>query len=243
VSWFRSSLRRRSAPPAGAAPEREEETAAPAVAVASREELVGRSLADLHALAREHGVPRYRLLRKNELIGVLSGEPADGEVAVAEPAPPPEPKPEPAPSASTIRVREAREASIDLLEAVQHLVGQLSSSAKKPGAADLEELVESPATKLLVARDGDEVVGMLTLVLFRIPTGMRAWIEDVVVEEAARGRGAGEALTREAIRIAESAGARTVDLTSRREREAANRMYRKLGFAARETTVYRIDAG
>ena len=135
-------------------------------------------------------------------------------------------------------------ASIDLLDAVQHLVGQLSSSAAKPGASDLEAIVESPATRLLVARDADDaVVGMLTLVLFRIPTGMRAWIEDVVVDERARGEGAGEALTREAIRIATESGARTVDLTSRREREAANRLYRKLGFNRRETTVYRIDAG
>jgi ribosomal protein S18 acetylase RimI-like enzyme len=249
VSWFRSSLRRRSAPAPGDPPEREEEAAAPAVAVASREELVGQSLADLHALAREHEIPRYRLLRKNELIGVLSGEPVDGGTAVAEPAPAPPPPPAPertresAPSASAIRVREVRETSIDLLDAMQHLVGQLSSSATKPGVADLEEILESPVTRLLVARDGDEVVGMLTLVLFRIPTGVRAWIEDVVVDENARGRGAGEALTREAIRIAEGAGARTVDLTSRREREAANRMYQKLGFAARETTVYRIDAG
>ena len=203
---------------------------------------MGRPLADLHALARDNGIPRYRLLRKDELIGVLSGEPADGGTAAAEPAPPPpvERQPEPAPSA--IRVSEVREASIDLLDAVQHLVGQLSSSATKPGAADLEEINESPATRFLVARDGDTVVGMLTLVLFRIPTGVRAWIEDVVVDEAARGRGAGEALTREALRIADRAGARTVDLTSRREREAANRLYRKLGFKARETTVYRIDS-
>jgi ribosomal protein S18 acetylase RimI-like enzyme len=71
---------------------------------------------------------------------------------------------------------------------------------------------------------------------------MRAWIEDVVVDERARGRGAGAALTREAIRIAAESGARTVDLTSRPSREAANRMYRRLGFEARETTVYRIDA-
>jgi ribosomal protein S18 acetylase RimI-like enzyme len=252
VSWFRSSLRRRSAATRGAAPpEREEEQAAPVVAVASRAELEGRSLADLHALAHEHGIPRYRLLRKNELIGALAGEPTNGGTAATapappperKPAPPPERKPEPASSAGEIRVREAREASIDLLDAVQHLVGQLSSSASKPGAADLEEIIESPVTRLLVARDGNEVVGMLTLVLFRIPTGVRAWIEDVVVDEGARGRGAGQALTNEAIRIADGAGARTVDLTSRREREAANRMYQKLGFAVRETTVYRIDAG
>jgi ribosomal protein S18 acetylase RimI-like enzyme len=94
-----------------------------------------------------------------------------------------------------------------------------------------------------VARDeADDVVGMLTLALFRIPTGMRAWIEDVVVDQRARGGGVGEALVREAIRIAGENGARTIDLTSNRSREAANRMYRKLGFSRRDTTVYRIDS-
>jgi ribosomal protein S18 acetylase RimI-like enzyme len=85
------------------------------------------------------------------------------------------------------------------------------------------------------------VIGTLTLALFRIPTGVRAWIEDVVVDEAARGRGAGEALTREALRLAEEAGARTVDLTSRPEREAANRLYQRLGFERRGTSVYRLE--
>ena len=244
MSWFRSSLRRRSAPASGAPPEREEEVAPPPVAVASREELVGRPLADLHALARDHAVPRYRLLRKDELIGTLAGEAPGTGTAVAEREPPPQAEPEPAPAPEPrIRVGEVDTASIDLLDSVQHLVGQLSSSAAKPGASELEEIIESPVTRLLAAYDDGTVVGMLTLVLFRIPTGVRAWIEDVVVDEAARGRGAGEALTREAVRIARESGARTVDLTSRREREAANSMYRKLGFNQRETTVYRIDAG
>jgi ribosomal protein S18 acetylase RimI-like enzyme len=82
---------------------------------------------------------------------------------------------------------------------------------------------------------------MLTLVLFRIPTGVRAWIEDVVVDEQARGRGVGQKLTSVALRIAHDRGARTVELTSRPSRQAANRMYQKLGFIARETNVYRLD--
>ncbi len=77
--------------------------------------------------------------------------------------------------------------------------------------------------------------------MFRIPTGMRAWIEDVVVDEAARGQGVGEALNREALRLAKERGAITVDLTSRPSREAANRMYQRLGFTQRETNVYRYD--
>jgi ribosomal protein S18 acetylase RimI-like enzyme len=80
---------------------------------------------------------------------------------------------------------------------------------------------------------------MLTLAVFRIPTGVRAWIEDVAVDTEARGKGIGEALTREAVRLAAARGARTIELTSRPSREAANRLYRRLGFELRETNVYR----
>jgi ribosomal protein S18 acetylase RimI-like enzyme len=83
-------------------------------------------------------------------------------------------------------------------------------------------------------------MGTLTLVIFPIPTGLRAWIEDVVVDEAARGRGAGTALMREAVRLASAAGARTVDLTSRPSRATANRFYERLGFQVRNSTVYRL---
>jgi ribosomal protein S18 acetylase RimI-like enzyme len=105
-------------------------------------------------------------------------------------------------------------------------------------------MVASPATVVLVARDdGGEIVGTLTLVLFRIPTGVRAWIEDVVVDQETRGSGVGEALTRAALERAGAAGARSVDLTSRPTREAANRLYRRLGFEPRDTNVYRIVIG
>jgi ribosomal protein S18 acetylase RimI-like enzyme len=140
-----------------------------------------------------------------------------------------------------LRVEVATELSEELLEAFRGLVPQLSSSAAVPGDDALAEILASPATRVVVAKNDDRVVGMLTLALFRIPTGIRAWIEDVVVDEAVRGRGAGEALTREAIRLAAAAGARTVDLTSRPDREAANRMYEKLGFRRRETNVYRYE--
>jgi ribosomal protein S18 acetylase RimI-like enzyme len=100
-------------------------------------------------------------------------------------------------------------------------------------------MVTTESTYLLVAREADRIVGMLTLVTFRIPTGVRAWIEDVAVDAEARGKGVGEALSREAIRIAASRNARTVELTSRPKREAANRLYRKIGFEPRDTKVYR----
>lgn len=140
-----------------------------------------------------------------------------------------------------IKVEVAAELSDELVDAFRRLVPQLSSSAPVPAADALAAIVGSPATMMLVAREGRQIVGTLTLALFRIPTGIRAWIEDVVVDEAARGRGVGEALTREAIRLAGSAGARTVDLTSRPEREAANRLYEKLGFRRRQTNIYRYE--
>ncbi|MBW3644796.1 MAG: GNAT family N-acetyltransferase, partial [Actinobacteria bacterium] len=111
------------------------------------------------------------------------------------------------------------------------LVPQLSRSAPPLSHAELAEIVASPATVLLVARDDrSAIVGSLTLVVFRIPTGLRAWIEDVVVDEAARGAGVGQALSRAALALAAERGARSVDLTSRPSREAANRLYRRLGF-------------
>jgi len=129
----------------------------------------------------------------------------------------------------------------ELVEAMARLVPQLSSSSPAPSAAHLAEIVASPASQLLVARLDGRIVGSLTLVLFRIPTGLRAWIEDVVVDASARGAGVGEALNRFALDEARRAGATTVDLTSRPSREAANRLYRRLGFVQRETNVYRYD--
>jgi ribosomal protein S18 acetylase RimI-like enzyme len=129
-----------------------------------------------------------------------------------------------------------------IVEGMQRLVPQLSASAAVPNVGQVREIVESPCTTLLVARDraqSGRIVGSLTLAVFRIPTGVRAWIEDVVVDSTARGRGVGEALNREALRIAVSRGARTVELTSRPSREAANRLYERLGFQRRETNVYR----
>jgi ribosomal protein S18 acetylase RimI-like enzyme len=130
----------------------------------------------------------------------------------------------------------------ELAEAMERLVPQLSSSASIPTVEQLREIINSPCATLLLARDraaGGTIIGSLTLVVFRIPTGVRAWIEDVIIDAGARGKGAGEALSREALRLAREQGARTVELTSRPSREAANRLYQRLGFVARETNVYR----
>lgn len=149
------------------------------------------------------------------------------------------------PSDTEVVVEEVTSVSDELVESLTSLVPQLSSSAPPPSAAEVRAIVESPATVLLVARSGvgGEVLGSLTLVLFRIPTGMRAWIEDVVVDDAQRGRGVGSALVKRAIERAREAGCRNVDLTSRPSRQDANRLYQQLGFSHRETNVYRYEIG
>jgi len=139
-------------------------------------------------------------------------------------------------------IEQATQVTDELEAAFVRLMPQLSSSNPAPTRAQLTEMVTSPAITLLVAREPDAegaIVGSLTLAMFRIPTGRRAWIEDVVVDSAQRGKGVGEALTREALRVAQEAGATTVDLTSRPSREAANRLYQRIGFEKRETNVYR----
>jgi len=134
----------------------------------------------------------------------------------------------------------AVEVTPELVDAMTRLLPQLSSSAPPPTADLLRRIVADGATDLFVARVDGQILGALTLAVFQIPTGVRAWIEDVVVDEAARGHGVGEALNRAALDRARSLGARTVDLTSRPSREAANRLYQRLGFVARETNVYRF---
>ena len=144
---------------------------------------------------------------------------------------------------SSVTVRElasAAQITDAIVDAFARLIPQLSSSAPAPTNAELVEMAESDSCHLLVAEDVDgTVLGSMTLVVFRIPTGVRSWIEDVVVDGDARGRGVGEALNRSALELAYSLGAKTVDLTSRPSREAANRLYQKLGFELRTTNVYR----
>ena len=141
----------------------------------------------------------------------------------------------------SIKIEIAASVDSELIEAFQRLTPQLSSSNSGPTKDQLEAIVSSCASTLLIARFEDRIVGSLTLVTFPIPTGIRAWIEDVVVDSDARGKGIGEALNVFALAEAKRQGAITVDLTSRPSREAANRLYQRLGFKARETNVYRYD--
>jgi ribosomal protein S18 acetylase RimI-like enzyme len=128
----------------------------------------------------------------------------------------------------------------EVVDAFGRLLPQLSSTAKPLDADALAIVISSPAVTVLLARgDGGAIIGTLTLAMFPAPAGMRAWIEDVVVDQAAGRQGAGTALVREALRLAEAAGARTVDLTSRPSRQAAGGLYLKAGFTQRETRLYR----
>jgi ribosomal protein S18 acetylase RimI-like enzyme len=139
----------------------------------------------------------------------------------------------------TIGVEILAEVTDEVVEAFGRLLPQLSSSAKPLDAAALAAVASSPAVTVLLARSDGRITGSLSLVIFRIPTGLRAWIEDVVVDETARGQGIGAILTREAIRLAKEAGVRSVDLSTRPSRVAAGRLYEREGFKQRDTRMYR----
>jgi ribosomal protein S18 acetylase RimI-like enzyme len=138
-----------------------------------------------------------------------------------------------------ISVRIATSVDSDLLQAVTALLPQLSRSAPPPTFEQLVRIVADPATTLFVAEDEGRIVGTLTLAAFEIPSGRRAWIEDVITDKAARGMGVASALVNAALAHAAEGGSRTVDLTSRPDREDANRLYVGLGFEQRTTNVYR----
>jgi ribosomal protein S18 acetylase RimI-like enzyme len=142
-------------------------------------------------------------------------------------------------SGESVEVDVLGEVNDEVEAAFGRLLPQLSRSATPLTRADIARIQSAEAITLLIARCEGTIAGMLTLVMFPLPTGQRAWIEDVVVDEKFRGRGAGEELTRAAIRIAQVAGARTVDLTSRPSREAAGRLYERAGFQQRDSRVYR----
>jgi ribosomal protein S18 acetylase RimI-like enzyme len=136
-----------------------------------------------------------------------------------------------------VTIEHVERATEDVVEALARLLPQLSPGRDAPTAEQVADIARD--TTLLVARSDDgTIVGTLTLVLTRMPSGLKGRIEDVIVDEAARGQGIGERLTEDAMRRAAEAGARSVELTSSPRREAANRLYRRLGFERRETNVY-----
>lgn len=138
-----------------------------------------------------------------------------------------------------IKISEIQQADEAVLTSVNRLLPQLSKSAKLIDIKQLNRLTESECTRLYFAKEGTEVLGMLSLVIFPIPTGFKAWIEDVVVDERARGKGVGKALMKKALAEAENLGTKSIDLTSRPSRETANKLYQSIGYQERETNVYR----
>ena len=142
-----------------------------------------------------------------------------------------------------VQIEVLSEITDEVTEAFGRLLPQLSTSAAALDQAALQTVVAAASSTVLVARWEGRIAGALTLVMFPIPTGLQAIIEDVVVDGAARGQGIGELLTREALRLAQQAGARRVDLTSRPSRQAAGRLYERVGFRERDSRVYRYTFG
>jgi ribosomal protein S18 acetylase RimI-like enzyme len=141
----------------------------------------------------------------------------------------------------SVLIRAADEVTDELVATFARLIPQLSSSSPGPTAAELDAIIAAPDQVLFLAELDGVVVGSLTLAWYRMPTGVKAWIEDVVVDESARGHGVGDALNRAAIDEARRRGAKHVNLTSRPSREAANRLYQRLGFRPYDTNLYRYD--
>lgn len=140
-----------------------------------------------------------------------------------------------------MEIVEITEYTDTMLEAINALMPQLSEGFGPLSRTDLEEILRSNTTRLYMAVDQHNYVGALTLVVFRIPSGLRAWIEDVVVSERARGRGIGQRLVEHAIFTATQADVKSIDLTARSSRAPAIALYKKLGFVDRETTVFRYS--
>jgi ribosomal protein S18 acetylase RimI-like enzyme len=142
-----------------------------------------------------------------------------------------------------MQVERVLEATDEVVDALGRLIPQLGGGRRPPSSAEVEAVVASAGSLLLLARDAAGVVGTLTLNVHTTPGGRRAWINDVVVDTEVRGRGAGRALVGEAVRLAREAGAFRVSLTSHPGRAAAHRLYEAAGFKLVETRVYRIELG
>ena len=138
-------------------------------------------------------------------------------------------------------IEKVAEVTEEIFEAVKSLVPQVGAHKAPPTRDELSALVKSEASTLLIARFPDEtgkIAGILSLTVYRVPTGIRSIVEDVIVDENMRRRGVAEALMLRAIDLAREAGANGVALTSNPKREAANKLYQSMGFQKRETNSY-----
>jgi ribosomal protein S18 acetylase RimI-like enzyme len=140
-----------------------------------------------------------------------------------------------------MQIEIVNEATVELYDAFQRLVPQLTNNNPPPSLNDLTALVRDSSSTLMVARgDAGKIIGALTLTVYRVPTGVRSIIEDVIVDNSARGGGVGEALMKRAVEIAREKGASNISLTCNPMREAANKLYQRMGFKKRETNAYQI---
>lgn len=138
----------------------------------------------------------------------------------------------------SFRVEEIRSVTLEVEAAVQGLLPQLRRGAEPPSPDVLADVLADPATVLLAACQGDRIVGLAVVAVYHRLSGVSAHLHDVVVDGGARGLGVGAALVEEAIEVARRRGAYSLELTSAPWREAANRLYPRLGFHRRETNVY-----
>ena len=139
-----------------------------------------------------------------------------------------------------MKIYRVTECSANLIEVLEQLLPQLSSSATMPSEEYIESMLNNENFHLFVAEHEGAIVGMLSLVVVDIPTGRKAWIEDVVVDSRARGLHIGQALVEEAKVCAKEVGAKKIYLTSNPSRKAAHALYKKCGFEEYDTTVFRV---
>jgi GNAT superfamily N-acetyltransferase len=139
------------------------------------------------------------------------------------------------------RIEVATEATPELERALASLLPQLNPALTGPTHEQVTAVIADPASTLLLIIDEGAIVGTATVIVYTTPAWVKARIEDVVVDESVRGRGIGEALVTECIKVARKKGASIVELQSARRREAANRLYPRMGFQLRDTNVYRIS--
>ena len=139
-----------------------------------------------------------------------------------------------------VRIEAVTEATPDVHAALAQLLPQLNSELPVPTMERLRALVADPAVTLLLAMDGQDVVGTTTVIVYTTPFWIKARLDEVVVDEAARGKGVGAALVNAALDVARASGAQVAELQSGVRREAANRLYPRMGFKRRETNIYRI---
>ena len=140
-----------------------------------------------------------------------------------------------------MRIDVATEATQELVDALTSLLPQLNPELKPVTIERLSRVIGDPATTLLVVREDGRIVGAAAVLVYATPAYVKARIEDVVVDEHARGKGVGEALVRRCLEVARERGAEIVELQSARWREVANRLYPRMGFQLRESNLYRLN--